>query len=283
MIADFNSISSLSRYLREIRAYPMLSPEEERDLAERWQRSGDEAALDRLVGSHLRLVVKLAKRARGYGLPLTDLIAEGNIGLIEAARKFDPERGNRFSTYAIWWIRAAIQRYVLDNASIVRLGTTAGQKKLFFNLRRLKAARGEFDDDTISEEAVDSVAHVLGVRRDEVVDMNARLARNHYSLNAAVSEDGQIDWQDTLVDESPDQEEQLIDEDQTAWRRVLLRDGLAQLSDRERDILVRRRIDEDHRTLADLSKKYGVSRERIRQIEVAAYGKLRQAMLEAAA
>jgi RNA polymerase sigma-32 factor len=236
MIADFNSISSLSRYLREIRAYP-----------------------------------------------LTDLIAEGNIGLIEAARKFDLERGNRFSTYAIWWIRAAIQRYVLDNASIVRLGTTAGQKKLFFNLRRLKAARGEFDDDTISEEAVDSVAHVLGVRRDEVVDMNARLARNHYSLNAAVSEDGQIDWQDTLVDESPDQEEQLIDEDQTAWRRVLLRDGLAQLSDRERDILVRRRIDEDHRTLADLSKKYGVSRERIRQIEVAAYGKLRQAMLEAAA
>ena len=273
--------TGLSAYLRDIRRYPLLSAEEERRLAHRWQESGDSAAFEQLIGSHLRLVVGLAKKARGYGLQTADLIAEGNIGLIEAARRFDPDRGNRFSTYAIWWIRAAIQRYVLDNASVVRLGTTAGQKKLFFNLSRLKGELGEFDDDNISSDAVISIAERLGVRADEVIDMNGRLARGDYSLNVPVTQQGETNWQDLLADESVDMEAEIADDDELSHRRAYVWRGLSELSDRERDILVRRRLNDDHETLAVLSQEYGVSRERIRQIEMAALNKLKKAVSRA--
>ena len=271
--------NSLSAYLREIQHYPLLSFDEEQNFARRWQDSRDPKAFEQLIGSHLRLVVKLAKKAGGYGLQMADLIAEGNIGLIEAARKFDPDRGNRFSTYAMWWIRAAIQRYVLDNASVVRLGTTAGQKILFFNLRRLKGELGQFDDDNLSNDAVTSIAERLGVRADEVIMMNGRLSRKDYSLNATVTQDGEIDWQDTLVDESVDAETELIGGDELSHQREYLRNGLGVLNDRERDILIRRRLTEDRETLATLGDKYGVSRERIRQIEEVAFGKLKKAIL----
>tara|TARA_B100000029_G_scaffold219093_1_gene216833 strand:+ start:1578 stop:2429 length:852 start_codon:yes stop_codon:yes gene_type:complete len=271
--------TSLSTYLREIQRYPLLSLEAEQDLARRWRDKNDPAAFEQLIGSHLRLVVKLAKKAGGYGLQMADLIAEGNIGLIDAARKFDPDHGNRFSTYAIWWIRAAIQRYVLGNSSVVRLGTTAGQKKLFFNLRRLKGELGEFDDDNISGEAVTSIAERLGVHADEIIDMNGRLSRNDYSLNATVAQDGEMNWQDTLVDESVDVEADLVGRDELHHHRVYLQRGLSELNERERDILVRRRLTEDRKTLADLSEEYGVSRERIRQIEVAAFNKLKKSVL----
>tara|TARA_A100001037_G_scaffold50209_1_gene42249 strand:+ start:10955 stop:11806 length:852 start_codon:yes stop_codon:yes gene_type:complete len=270
--------TSLSTYLREIQRYPLLSLEAEQDLARRWRDKNDPAAFEQLIGSHLRLVVKLAKKAGGYGLQMADLIAEGNIGLIDAARKFDPDHGNRFSTYAIWWIRAAIQRYVLGNSSVVRLGTTAGQKKLFFNLRRLKGELGEFDDDNISGEAVTSIAERLGVHADEIIDMNGRLSRNDYSLNATVAQDGEMNWQDTLVDESVDVEADLVGRDELHHHRVYLQRGLSELNERERDILVRRRLTEDRKTLADLSEEYGVSRERIRQIEVAAFNKLKKSV-----
>ena len=271
--------TSLFRYLREIQKYPILSFDEEQDLARRWRGQGDARAFELLVGSHLRLVVKLAKKAGGYGLQIADLIAEGNIGLLEAGRKFDPDRGNRFSTYAIWWIRASIQRYVLNNASVVRMGTTAGQKRLFFNVKRLKSELGEFDDDSISNNAVTSIAERLGVRADEVIDMNGRLSRGDYSLNATVSDESQTDWQETLVDDSMDQESELIWTDERRHRREQLQYGLEFLSDRERDILIQRRLVDDRETLATLGTKYGVSRERIRQIEVAAFGKLKKAML----
>ena len=272
--------TSLSAYLREIQRYPLLSFEDEQNFAQRWRDSRDSKAFEQLIGSHLRLVVKLAKKAGGYGLQMADLIAEGNIGLIEAARKFDPDRGNRFSTYAMWWIRAAIQRYVLDNASVVRLGTTAGQKKLFFNLRRLKGELGQFDDDNLSNDAVTSIAERLGVRADEVIMMNGRLSRKDYSLNAAVTQEGETNWQDTLVDESVDVEAELIGSDELSHHREYLRHGLGVLNDRERDILVHRRLKDDRDTLATLGDKYGVSRERIRQIEEVAFGKLKRAILK---
>ena len=272
--------TSLSAYLREIQRYPLLSFEDEQNFARQWRDGRDSNAFDQLIGSHLRLVVKLAKKAGGYGLQMADLIAEGNIGLIEAARKFDPDRGNRFSTYAMWWIRAAIQRYVLDNASVVRLGTTAGQKKLFFNLRRLKGELCQFDDDNLSNDAVTSIAERLGVRSDEVIMMNGRLSRKDYSLNAPVTQERETNWQDTLVDDSVDVEAALIGSDELSHQREYLQHGLAVLNDRERDILIQRRLTDDRETLATLGDKYGVSRERIRQIEEAAFGKLKKAILK---
>ena len=272
--------TSLSAYLREIQRYPLLSFEDEQNFARRWRDNRDSQAFEQLIGSHLRLVVKLAKKAGGYGLQMADLIAEGNIGLLEAARKFDPDRGNRFSTYAMWWIRAAIQRYVLDNASVVRLGTTAGQKKLFFNLRRLKGELGQFDDDNLSNDAVSSIAERLGVRADEVIMMNGRLSRKDYSLNAPVTQEGKTNWQETLVDESVDVEADLIGNDEISHYRNYLQHGLGMLNDRERDILIHRRLKDDRETLATLGDKYGVSRERIRQIEEAAFCKLKKAILK---
>ena len=271
--------TSLSAYLREMQRYPLLSFEDEQNFARQWRDSRDSKAFEQLIGSHLRLVVKLAKKAGGYGLQMADLIAEGNIGLIEAARKFDPDRGHRFSTYAMWWIRAAIQRYVLDNASVVRLGTTAGQKKLFFNLRRLKGELGQFDDDNLSNDAMTSIAERLGVRADEVIMMNGRLSRKDYSLNAPVTQEGETNWQDTLVDDSMDVEAELIGSDELSHQRQYLQHGLDVLNDRERDILIHRRLKDDRKTLATLGDKYGVSRERIRQIEEAAFGKLKKAIL----
>ena len=272
--------TSLSAYLREIQRYPLLSFEDEQNFARQWRDGRDSNAFEQLIGSHLRLVVKLAKKSGGYGLQMADLIAEGNIGLIQAARKFDPDRGNRFSTYAMWWIRAAIQRYVLDNASVVRLGTTAGQKKLFFNLRRLKGELGQFDDDNLSNDAVTSIAERLGVRADEVITMNGRLSRKDYSLNATVTQEGETNWQDTLVDESVDVEAELIGSDELSHQREYLQHGLDVLNDRERDILIHRRLTDDRETLATLGDKYGVSRERIRQIEEAAFVKLKKAILK---
>ena len=210
---------------------------------------------------------------------MEDFIAAGNIGLIKAARKFDPDRGTRFSTYAMWWIRAEIQRYLLDNSSVVRLGTTATQKKLFFNLRRVKAELGQFDDDNLSNEAVTSIAERLGVHADEVIMMNGRLSRKDYSLNAAGAQEGETTWQDTLVDESVDMEGDLVEFDELRQQRALLHQRLGELGGRERDILVRRRLTDDRKTLAELGEEYGVSHERIRQIEVAAFNKLKKAVL----
>ena len=271
--------SSHSAYLSDIKRYPLLTIEEEQDYARRWRDNRDSIAFEQLIGSHLRLVVKLARKAGGSGPQMEDFIAAGNIGLIKAARKFDPDRGTRFSTYAMWWVRAEIQHYLLDNSSVVRLGTTATQKKLFFNLRRVKAELGQFDDDNLSDEAVTSIAERLGVRADEVIMMNGRLSRKDSSLNAAVAQEGETTWQDTLVDESVDMEGDLVEFDELRQQRALLHQRLGELGGRERDILVRRRLTDDRETLAELGEEYGVSRERIRQIEVAAINKLKKAVL----
>ena len=275
--------NNLSRYLQEIRRYPMLDREREVELAQQWRDHADTEALDQLIGSHLRLVAKIARSFSGYGLPLADLIAEGNVGLMQAAQKFNPDLGNRFSTYAIWWIRAAIQEYVLRSASIVRMGTTAAQKRLFFNLRRLKAANDELGNGNMSPESVESIAEELGVSADQVTDMDVRLSRGDQSLNAQVQAEGESEWQDLLADESPDQEAMLMDIDEMENRRTLMREAMERLTEREQDIITRRLLQDDRPTLETLAQEYGVSRERIRQIEAAALNKLSKAVLAAAA
>jgi RNA polymerase sigma-32 factor len=263
--------------------YPLLDVEAERALAERWRDHQDEAAARQLIGSHLRLVVKIARGFRGYGLPFNDLIAEGNVGLVQALAKFDPERGFRFATYAMWWIRAAIQEFVLHNRSLVKMGTTAAQKKLFFNLRRLKSQLGEIGEGDLPPAAVVKIAEELGVTEDDVVQMNRRLAASDHSLAAPVSADGDREWQDTLVADDDDQETVLAEASELAWRRGLLAEGLQVLNERERHILAERRLKDEPKTLEDLSQIYGVSRERVRQIEARAFEKLSQAMLAVAA
>jgi RNA polymerase sigma-32 factor len=275
--------TDLERYLKEVARYPLLDVEAERALAERWRDHQDEAAARALIGSHLRLVVKIARGFRGYGLPFNDLIAEGNVGLVQALAKFDPERGFRFATYAMWWIRAAIQEFVLHNRSLVKMGTTAAQKKLFFNLRRLKSQLGEIGEGDLPPAAVVKIAKELGVTEDDVVQMNRRLAASDHSLAAPVSADGDREWQDTLVADDDDQETMLAEASELAWRRGLLAEGLQVLNERERHILAERRLKDEPKTLEDLSQIYGVSRERVRQIEARAFEKLRQAMLEVAA
>jgi RNA polymerase sigma-32 factor len=275
--------TDLERYLKEVARYPLLDVEAERALAERWRDHQDEAAARALIGSHLRLVVKIARGFRGYGLPFNDLIAEGNVGLVQALAKFDPERGFRFATYAMWWIRAAIQEFVLHNRSLVKMGTTAAQKKLFFNLRRLKSQLGEIGEGDLPPAAVVKIAQELGVTEDDVVQMNRRLAASDHSLAAPVSADGDREWQDTLVADDDDQETMLAEASELAWRRGLLAEGLQVLNERERHILAERRLKDEPKTLEDLSQIYGVSRERVRQIEARAFEKLRQAMLEVAA
>jgi RNA polymerase sigma-32 factor len=235
-----------------------------------------------LVGSHLRLVVKMARDFAGYGLPLADLIAEGNVGLMQAVEKFDPERGFRFNTYALWWIRAAMQSHVLHNWSMVKLGTTAAQKKLFFNLRRVKREMQELESGDLSPETVSAIATKLEVSETDVVDMNRRLAAADSSLNAVTATEGDMEWQDLLVDQRPDQESIVVDADELASRRRLLALGMEKLNDRERRILVERRMKEEPATLEELSKQYAVSRERVRQIEMRAFEKLQKAMLTAA-
>jgi RNA polymerase sigma-32 factor len=274
---------ALDWYFNQVRQFPMLSPEEERRLADLYRDHQDEDAARQLLGSHLRLVVKIARGFAGYGLPLGELIAEGNVGLMQALSKFEPERGFRFSTYAMWWIRAAIQEFILHNRSLVKMGTTAAQKKLFFNLRRLKRDHGELGEGDLASEVVAKIAKELEVSESEVVEMNRRIASGDASLSAPLGVDGSTEWQDLLPAEGPGQEDLVAEASDRTWRRGLLSDSLRVLTERERHILTERRLKDDPMTLEDLSQVYGVSRERIRQIEVRAFEKLQKAMLVAAA
>lgn len=269
---------SLTRYMQEIRGYPMLSQKEEERLAYAWRDGGDQTAAHILVQSHLRLVAKIAMGYRGYGLPVSDLISEGNMGMMQAVRRFDPERGFRLSTYAMWWIRAAIQEYVLHSWSLVKMGTTASQKKLFFNLRRLKGQIQAIDDGDLQPEQVSLIATTLGVSEQDVVQMNRRLSSPDNSLNAPIKMDGDGEWQDWLVDEAESQEEQFAEREEFSERKSLLVTALKTLSERERYILSERRLRDDPATLEYLSQHYKISRERVRQIEVRAFEKLQKSM-----
>jgi len=273
---------NLGRYLQEIRKFPLLEQDEEFLLAKRWQEKGDSEAAHKLVTSHLRLVAKIAMGYRGYGLPVSELISEGNVGMMQAVKRFDPDRGFRLATYAMWWIRAAIQEYILHSWSLVKMGTTAAQKKLFFNLRRLKGQLQAIEEGDLKSEDVKKIATTLGVPEDDVVQMNRRLAAPDHSLNAPLRADSDGEWQDWLVDETQDQEERLADSEELGKRRRLLGDAMASLTERERHILTERRLKEEPSTLEDLSQEYGISRERVRQIEVRAFEKLQRAMRNAA-
>ena len=269
---------NLSRYLQEIRKFPLLEPQEEFMLAKRWREHGDSQAAHKLVTSHLRLVAKIAMGYRGYGLPVAELISEGNVGMMQAVKRFDPDRGFRLATYAMWWIRASIQEYILHSWSLVKMGTTAAQKKLFFNLRKLKGQMQAIEEGDLSPEQVSKIATRLGVPEEEVVNMNRRLAAPDSSLNASVKAEGDMEWQDWLVDESPNQEARLADSQELGQRQRMLAAALKLLTDRERHIIVERRLIDEPQTLEDLSAKYGISRERVRQIEVRAFDKLQKAM-----
>ena len=268
----------LSRYLQEIRKFPMLEPQEEYILAKRWREHEDSEAAHKLVTSHLRLVAKIAMGYRGYGLPIGELISEGNVGMMQAVKRFDPDRGFRLATYAMWWIRAAIQEYILHSWSLVKMGTTAAQKKLFFNLRRLKGQMQAIDDGDLKPEQVTEIARVLAVPEQDVVNMNRRLAAPDNSLNAPVRADSEGEWQDWLVDESDSQETELADRQELTGRKALLANALKTLNERERHILIERRLKDEPTTLEDLSQQYAISRERVRQIEVRAFEKLQKAM-----
>ncbi|HUA51028.1 MAG TPA: RNA polymerase sigma factor RpoH [Candidatus Sulfotelmatobacter sp.] len=275
------SEGNLARYLQEIRKFPMLTPDEEFMLAQRWREHGDVEAAHRLVTSHLRLVAKIAMGYRGYGLPLNELISEGNVGMMQAVKRFDPERGFRLATYAMWWIRAAIQEYILHSWSLVKIGTTAAQKKLFFNLRKLKGQMQAIEEGDLSPENVKKIATELDVPEVDVVNMNRRLASPDHSLNAPVRLDGEGEWQDWLVDEIDDQETRLADREELGKRRQLLNDAMRGLNERERHILSERRLRDNPTTLEDLSQHYNISRERVRQIEVRAFEKLQKAIKNA--
>ncbi len=273
---------SLSRYLQEIRKFPMLTQEEEFMLAKRWEEHEDTEAAHKLVTSHLRLVAKIAMGYRGYGLPVGELIAEGNVGMMQAVKRFDADKGFRLATYAMWWIRAAIQEYILRSWSLVKMGTTAAQKKLFFNLRKLKGQLQAIDEGDMPPETVTTIATKLSVSEEEVVNMNRRLAAPDHSLNAPMRADSEGEWQDWLVDDEPDQETTLAENEELENRRKLLHDAMKTLNDRERHILTERRLSEETTTLEDLSVEYNISRERVRQIEVRAFEKLQKAMKAAA-
>ena len=270
---------NLAMYLREIRKFPLLEKKEEYILAKSWKEHGDLDAAHRLVTSHLRLVAKIAMGYRGYGLPLADLIAEGNVGMMQAVKRFDPERGFRLATYAMWWIRAAIQEYILHSWSLVKIGTTAAQKKLFFNLRRMKGEMKAIDEGDLSAEQVKQISQRLAVPEEDVINMNRRMAGGgDHSLNAPVSRDGEGDgeWQDWLVDQHESAETHLGETQEMDQRHRLLTKAMTGLNPRERAIITARRLSEDPATLEDLSQKYGVSRERVRQIEVRAFEKLQK-------
>ncbi len=274
----------MNRYLQEIRKFPLLEPEEEYMLAKAWVDHQDPQAAHRLVTSHLRLAAKIAMGYRGYGLPQAEVISEANVGLMQAVKRFDPEKGFRLATYAMWWIRAAIQEYILRSWSLVKLGTTSAQKKLFFNLRKAKAKVGALEEGDLRPENVAQIAKDLSVTETEVVEMNRRLAGSDASLNATVGSDsdGSTQWQDWLEDEDSDQAESYAERDELDARRALLAQALSVLNDREKDILMQRRLAETPVTLEELSDSYGVSRERIRQIEVRAFEKLQERMRELA-
>jgi len=273
--------ASLNRYLAEIRKFPLLAPEEEYMLAKRWQEHEDPAAATRLVTSHLRLVAKIAMGYRGYGLPVAELIAEGNIGLMQGVKKFEADRGFRLATYAMWWIKASIQEYILRSWSLVKIGTTAAQKKLFFNLRRMKGKLQAIEDGDLHPDDVKKIATDLGVTEDEVVSMNRRMSKGgDTSLNAPLREDGEGEWQDWLTDEGPTQDVTVAEKQEADIRHALLGDALKTLNDRERHILTQRRLIDEPQTLEDLSQEYGISRERVRQIEVRAFEKLQKEMMK---
>ena len=274
--------TNLSRYLSGIRKFPMLEPQEEFMYAKNWAEREDTESAHKLVTSHLRLVAKIAMGYRGYGLPLGELISEGNVGLMQAVKRFDPDRGFRLSTYARWWIKASIQEYILHTWSLVKIGTTAAQKKLFFNLRKLKGQLQAIDEGDLSPENVQKISERLNVSETEVVNMNRRLAGPDNSLNAPLRAEGDGEWQDWLVDDSANQEEVLGDQEELADRRKLLANALTGLNDRERHIFVERRLTEGPKTLEDLSEEYNISRERVRQIEVRAFEKVQKAIKSAA-
>ena len=275
--------SGLSHYLAEIRKFPMLAPDEEYMLAKRYKEHGDRDAAHRLVTSHLRLVAKIAMGYRGYGLPIGEVISEGNVGLMQAVRRFEPEKGFRLATYAMWWIRAAIQEYILRSWSLVKMGTTANQKRLFFNLRKVKGQIQALDDGDLKPDQVQQIATKLGVTEEDVVSMNRRLGGDA-SLNAPLRADGETggEWQDWLVDDAPSQEERLAEDEELDNRRQLLRNAMSVLNERERRIFEARRLTEDPVTLEELSSEFGVSRERVRQIEVRAFEKVQKAVKKGA-
>src|SRR5690606_29578750 len=268
----------LSRYLNEIRKFPMLAKDEEFMLAKRWREHEDPEAAHRLVTSHLRLVAKIAMGYRGYGLPIGEVISEGNVGLMQAVKKFDPDKGFRLATYAMWWIRASIQEYILRSWSLVKMGTTAAQKKLFFNLRKAKSEISALEEGDLRPEQVRQIATKLGVLDEEVISMNRRLSGGDASLNAPMRADGESEWQDWLADENQVSQETLVaEEEEKSIRMGLLEEAMAELTDRERHILTERRLKDDPTTLEELASQYGVSRERVRQIEVRAFEKLQKA------
>ena len=272
-----SSEGGLARYLDEIKRFPMLEPQEEYMLAKRWREHGDREAAHRLVTSHLRLVAKIAMGYRGYGLPLSELISEGNVGMMQAVKRFDPDRGFRLATYAMWWIKASIQEYILRSWSLVKMGTTANQKKLFFNLRRAKSRISALDEGDLRPDQVKTIATKLGVAEQDVVEMNRRLSGDA-SLNAPLREQGEGEWQDWLVDEEDNQEHKLVEHEEASNRHDALVDALSVLNPRERRIFEARRLAEDPMTLEDLSAEFGVSRERVRQIEVRAFEKVQSAV-----
>ncbi|MEC3859996.1 RNA polymerase sigma factor RpoH [Mesobacterium sp. TK19101] len=276
--------AGLSRYLTEIRKFPLLEPEEEYMLAKRWVENEDTEAAHKMVTSHLRLAAKIAMGYRGYGLPQAEVISEANVGLMQAVKRFDPEKGFRLATYAMWWIRASIQEYILRSWSLVKMGTTSAQKKLFFNLRKAKSRIGALEDGDLRPEHVEKIAHDLGVTEDEVISMNRRLSGGDASLNATISSDGEgaMQWQDWLEDEGADQAGDYEARDELETRRALLVEAMEVLNAREKDILTQRRLSERPVTLEELSAQYDVSRERIRQIEVRAFEKLQKKMRDLA-
>jgi len=270
--------SGLTRYLEEIRRFPMLEPQEEYMLAKRWREHGDRTAAHRLVTSHLRLVAKIAMGYRGYGLPISEVISEGNVGLMQAVKRFEPEKGFRLATYAMWWIKAAIQEYILRSWSLVKMGTTANQKKLFFNLRKAKSKISALEEGDLRPDQVKLIARRLGVTEQDVVDMNRRLGGD-VSLNAPIREDGDSgEWQDWLVDDGSDQETRLAESEESDNRKKALGEALSVLNDRERRIFEARRLADDPITLEELAAEFGVSRERVRQIEVRAFEKVQRAV-----
>ncbi len=282
-LAVMSPEGGLSRYLTEIRKFPMLAKDEEFMLAKRWKEHEDPEAAHRLVTSHLRLVAKIAMGYRGYGLPIGEVISEGNVGLMQAVKKFEPDKGFRLATYAMWWIRASIQEYILRSWSLVKMGTTAAQKKLFFNLRKAKSEISAFEEGDLRPEQVSHIATRLGVLNEEVVSMNRRLSGPDASLNAPLRADGESEWQDWLADDNAvSQETQLAEDEEKSIRMSLLEEAMTELTDRERHILTERRLKDDPTTLEDLASEYGVSRERVRQIEVRAFEKLQKAMRAAA-
>jgi RNA polymerase sigma-32 factor len=282
MIPSISNEGNLASYMEQIKKFPLLEAKEEYMLAKAWKNQGDVKAAHKLVTSHLRLVAKIASGYRGYGLPLSDLISEGNIGMMHAVKRFEPEKGFRLATYAMWWIKASIQEYILRSWSLVKIGTTAAQKKLFFNLKKIKSKISAIEDGDLTPDQVDKIATELSVPHKEVISMNRRISGSDYSLNSPVTDDNSGEWQDWLEDDTQNQEASFADTEEYLIKKNILSDSLEYLNERERDIISERQLSENPLTLEELSHRYGVSRERIRQIEAKAFEKLQTKMTEKA-